>query len=90
MQIIHQESHHHWIACAKKDSEVNIYDSIQSDKPLPRNTKQVLQNLYSSDIYISLNSSDMYITMLLLVQQTGEVDCGLFPTAFVKAIMLWT
>ena len=77
VQIIHQESRHHWIACAVKDREIFVYDSLQSKRQLPNDTKQVLQNLYG-DVKNFITTD--------VTQQTGVVDCGLFAIAFVTAI----
>ena len=77
VQINHQESRHHLIACAVKDSEIFIYDSLQPERQLPSDTKQVLQNLYG-------NVKNFITTDV--TQQTGGVDCGLFAIAFITAI----
>ena len=78
VQVIHQSSRNHWIACAVKQQEVYIYDSMQpSNGQLPIDTKSILKNLYG-DLQEFITSD--------VTQQTGTLDCGLFAVAFVTAV----
>ena len=69
VQLIHQESRHHWIGSAILDGELYVFDSLQSKKTgLADETVSVLRNIYGE-----LNE---YITTDV-TQQTGVTDCGL-------------
>ena len=66
------------MACAVKQQEVCIYDSMQpSNGQLPIDTKAILKNLYG-DLQEFITSD--------VTQQTGTLDCGLFAVAFVTAV----
>ena len=78
VQLIHQESRHHWIGSAVIDGELHIFDSIQSKTSgLISETVNVLKNIYGNIVeYITTD----------VTQQSGVTDCGVFAIAYITAV----
>ena len=78
VQLIHQESRHHWIGSAVIDGELHIFGSIQSKtSDLISETVSVLKNIYGNIVeYITTD----------VTQQSGVTDCGVFAKAYITAV----
>ena len=81
VQIIHCNSHHHWIVASTVQcnfNQVKVYDSLFTY--CDKETERVIANLFQCD------SSKLTMTVSCSHKQKGSVNCGLFAIANATAI----